>query len=174
MRKVFAVVVLALFAIGVSAGLPGLGSQIGAEPPVATPKDAPMEAPKKAPVPNPEFPKNYQLWMRVSLFAECKSENGKAFTYAIYGSVPTKAMVSLSRKEEKWGSFVYWQEAQAKYFLKKGDEIRTVPQKDELMKEVARIAGPVAVSWMTANDLPKECMSKVPGRKGTLALFSGR
>ena len=163
MRKILAVVTLALFTFGISAGLPGYGAQISAEPKVP---------PAKAPAPNPEFPQNYQLWMQVSLIAECRSENGKAFTYAVYGTVPVKAMVSLSRKEEKWGSFVYWQDAKAMYFLKKGDEIRTVKQMDEFMKEVARVVGPTALSWLTAKDLPKECAPKKMRKKGTLASLS--
>ncbi|MBI2036955.1 MAG: hypothetical protein HYT14_01170 [Candidatus Liptonbacteria bacterium] len=156
MRKMLAAAMLALFALG----LPGFGGHISAEP----------NAPTKAPAPNPEFPQNYQLWMQVWLIAECRSESGKAFTYAVYGSVPTKAVVSLSRKDEKWGSFVYWQEAKATYFLKKGAEIRTVKQVDEFTKEVVQVAGPTAPSWLTTTSgLPKECALKQMRKKGTLA-----
>lgn len=159
MRKMLAVLTLALFAFA----LPGYGGHISAEP------NAPPA--KKTPA-NPDFPQNYQLWMQVSLIAECRSESGKAFTYVIYGHVPTRAMVSLSRKEEKWASFVYWQEAKAVYFLKKDAEIRTVKQMDEFTKEVVRVAGPAAPSWLTAKELPKECAPKQMRKKGTLALFA--
>lgn len=168
MRKMLAVAVLALFALGISADLPGRGAEISAEPPMPTPKDAPQQVPKQTPA-NSEFPKNYQLWMQLSLLADCTAENSKTFLYAVYGSVPKQAMVSLSRKEEQWGSFVYWQDASARYFIKQGDEIRAVAQQDEFTKEVARIAGSVAPSWFTAKDLPKGCALKTPGRKGTLA-----
>lgn len=124
-----------------------------------------------APAPNPEFPKNYRLWMQLTLLADCTAESGKVFTYAVHGSVPAQAVISLSRKEEKWSSFVYWQNAQAKYFVKKADEVRAVKQKNDFLKEVAAVAGPSAPSWMTSKDFPKGCTPKTLERKAPLAFL---
>lgn len=117
--------------------------------------------------PKAEFPRNYQLWMPLSLLADCGAPNGKVFTYAIHGSVPEQAVISLSLQEDKWGSYVYWREAKAAYFLKNGGEIRAVEEK-ELQREVAAVAGPTAPSWLSGKSIPEGRTPKSPHGKGKL------